>query len=138
MQQAPLRPLPRTWTALAIGVALVATFFARTERPNASAPSLVSVADALAPRAHAGVVAALVPASGRLTATIYDLAGTRVRVLTDGEPCARGDARLAWDGKDELGRPAPAGSYALKLEVRGARIRAQRVTRVRWPAARGT
>jgi len=132
MPQAPLRPIPRLVTALAIALALFSAVTAhRTRHVAAAAPV------AAAPSAHAGMVSARVPAPGRLTATLYDLAGTRVRVLAADAPHARGDVRFAWDGRDETGRPVRAGAYALKLEVTGRNVRAESVTHVRWPVAPG-
>jgi hypothetical protein len=128
VSHAPLRSMPRLVAALAIATAVFAAAAARHGRSH-----VVEAPVAVAP-VHAGVVAAHVPAAGLLTATLYDLAGTRVRVLTAGEPHAQGDVRLAWDGLDESGRPAPAGAYALKLEVQGHNVRAERVTHLRWPA----
>jgi hypothetical protein len=63
------------------------------------------------------------PASpeGRLGAArlaIHDLEGRMVREL----PCGRlapGEVRLAWDGLDEAGKPAPAGVYFCRLALGG-------------------
>ena len=56
---------------------------------------------------------------------IYDVAGRRVRTLTDAT-VPSGVHRVAWDGKDEAGRPSATGSYFVRLELHG---RAPMVTR---------
>ena len=60
-----------------------------------------------------------VPAAGRLTASVYDARGRRVRLLFDGvaEP---GTRALEWDGRDERGQFAPPGLYFLRAAQGGA------------------
>lgn len=61
------------------------------------------------------------PAPVRLT--IHDVRGRLVRRLVsplDGVRAA-GEHRVAWDGRDASGRPAPAGVYAVMLEAQGQR-----------------
>jgi C1A family cysteine protease len=53
-----------------------------------------------------------VPATVRLT--VHDLAGRRVATLAN-EWRPAGDHRIAWDGRDARGRPAPSGSYLVRL-----------------------
>jgi len=53
------------------------------------------------------------PAHVRLA--LYDLAGARVRTLSDG-PRPAGDHTLRWDGRDAHGRAVPAGMYFQRLE----------------------
>ena len=45
---------------------------------------------------------------------IYDVAGRRVATLVDGVLSAGGHA-FAWDGRDDEGRPQPAGVYFYRL-----------------------
>ncbi|MDM7914130.1 MAG: hypothetical protein ACE15D_10965 [Candidatus Eisenbacteria bacterium] len=47
----------------------------------------------------------------RVAVTIHDIRGRRVRVLGDGEVLAGGMRVLLWDGRDDQGRPVPAGVY---------------------------
>ncbi|MEZ4386643.1 MAG: hypothetical protein R3D98_03540 [Candidatus Krumholzibacteriia bacterium] len=55
---------------------------------------------------------------GPTTAHLFDVRGRRCRRL---EPAPAGDGwRLDWDGRDEAGRPAPAGIYLLRVIVGGA------------------
>jgi flagellar hook assembly protein FlgD len=51
-------------------------------------------------------------------ASIYDMAGRLVRRL-EGGPRAAGPVSLGWDGRDGHGVRAPAGVYAVRLDVAG-------------------
>jgi len=53
------------------------------------------------------------PAPGRLRVEIYDVAGRSVRTLADA-PYPAGSHRLSWDGRDDRGRPVPAGVYFIR------------------------
>jgi hypothetical protein len=53
-----------------------------------------------------------------VTATVYSLAGRRVRVLRDGMLGA-GSHEVAWDGRDEANRPVVAGLYLVRIEGEG-------------------
>jgi molybdopterin converting factor small subunit len=68
---------------------------------------------------HVVLARLAVPASGRLTASVYDARGRRVRLLFDGvvEP---GTRALEWDGQDEHGQFAPPGLYFLRAAQGGA------------------
>lgn len=61
--------------------------------------------------------------------TVHRLDGGRVRVLIDGVRPA-GPVREAWDGRDDAGRPLPAGCYVARLAVDG-RASALRISLVR-------
>lgn len=54
------------------------------------------------------------PEAGPLELAIYDGAGRRVAVLTSGWEAA-GDRRIVWDGRDDLGRRVPAGTYFVRM-----------------------
>ena len=60
-------------------------------------------------------------APGPVRLAVYDVLGRRVRVLHDGVRSA-GEHRTAWDGRDDAGRPVPAGLYFYRLETRDARL----------------
>ncbi|MHB8078153.1 MAG: family 43 glycosylhydrolase [Candidatus Krumholzibacteriia bacterium] len=60
------------------------------------------------------------PGSGRTRITVYDARGARVADLLDADLPAGGHA-LAWNGRDNRGRPAPAGVYLCLLESGGRR-----------------
>jgi hypothetical protein len=49
---------------------------------------------------------------------VYSVSGARVRTLFRGE-VAPGTHTVTWDGKDEEGRPQPAGAYFYRLQGAG-------------------
>jgi M6 family metalloprotease-like protein len=53
------------------------------------------------------------PSAGRLTVTIYNLLGRRVRTLLDADMPA-GSESVCWDGTDGSGRRAAAGAYYIQ------------------------
>jgi hypothetical protein len=61
------------------------------------------------------------PAPGRVTLRVYDLAGTLVRTLVDGARDA-GPGRVAWDGRADGGRDLPAGVYFYRLNGPGVAV----------------
>jgi hypothetical protein len=69
------------------------------------------------------------PATGGSAPTIriYDLRGRRVRALVLPETPGPGSA--AWDGRDEAGRPAPAGVYLARIDA-GAQRASRRFVRL--------
>jgi hypothetical protein len=54
------------------------------------------------------------PVSQAVRLDIHDVAGRRLRTLQSG-PLPAGRQELTWDGCDDSGRPAPAGTYLLRL-----------------------
>lgn len=69
------------------------------------------------------------PAPGNVVIDVYDVRGARIRTLDEtGLPA--GSHRVAWDGRDQAGRPAPAGVYFAALRGTGTAAR-QRVVLVR-------
>lgn len=65
------------------------------------------------------------PARARLA--LHDAAGRRVRQLADGA-WSSGAHAIAWDGRDDDGRPLPAGVYFVRLDVDGVPAGIQRLT----------
>ncbi|MEW6751578.1 MAG: glycoside hydrolase family 9 protein [Candidatus Latescibacterota bacterium] len=63
--------------------------------------------------------------AGPLSLTVYDVLGQRVRTLLEG-PGDPGLHRVAWDGRDEAGRPAASGLYVCRLATAGV-VRTQRL-----------
>uniref|UniRef100_A0A7C4CDE7 T9SS type A sorting domain-containing protein n=1 Tax=candidate division WOR-3 bacterium TaxID=2052148 RepID=A0A7C4CDE7_UNCW3 len=55
----------------------------------------------------------------RFDLRIFDRAGKLVKTLDHG-PTAPGYRAIAWDGRDDSGRPVPAGVYFLNLRVRSS------------------
>jgi uncharacterized membrane protein len=65
------------------------------------------------------------PEAASARVTVLDLQGRRVRSLAAGV-----ERLLTWDGRDDAGRPAPAGIYVLRVEA-GGRVHSTRVLRIR-------
>ncbi|HEX4936025.1 MAG TPA: FlgD immunoglobulin-like domain containing protein, partial [Gemmatimonadaceae bacterium] len=87
----------------------------------ASLPALVDVAVTnVAPLAHGGGLLTL-PAGGRATLTIYDVAGRLVTTLVDRDlPAGRHSA--TWHGTDEQGRRVATGVYFYQLRSGGTSL----------------
>src|SRR5262245_21210161 len=56
------------------------------------------------------------PHAGRVRLGVFDLAGRRVRSLSEGD-LAAGRHEVPWDGRDDGGRPVRAGRYLYRLEL---------------------
>ncbi len=70
------------------------------------------------------------PQPARVDLRIYDLAGRLVRTLVNGETLAAGSHEAAWNGRDDSGRPLPAGTYICRLKV-PALVATERLTLVK-------
>lgn len=68
------------------------------------------------------------PAAGRATLAVYDLAGRCLRRLLAGDLPA-GSHAATWDGRDNAGNRCPAGTYLLRLDA-AAETRTQKVVLV--------
>jgi hypothetical protein len=66
------------------------------------------------------------PRSTRVVLDLYDVRGARVRRLVD-EIRPAGPSSASWDGRDDLGRAAPAGIYFAQLRADGTTGRARLV-----------
>lgn len=55
---------------------------------------------------------------GRLDLAVYDVSGRRVVTLRSGDATG-GEQAASWDGRDDGGRPVPAGVYVIRLIVGG-------------------
>jgi endoglucanase len=58
------------------------------------------------------------PSAWRVTLTVYNLKGERIRILADGTLPA-GNHRVLWDGLDSNGAAVPSGVYVYRLESGG-------------------
>jgi flagellar hook assembly protein FlgD len=58
------------------------------------------------------------PGTGRVRLGVFDVTGRRVALLAD-EQQRIGTHRRQWDGRDEAGKPLPAGVYFVHLEHGG-------------------
>lgn len=56
----------------------------------------------------------------RVSLTVYDAAGRRVRTVLSGRSPAAGNHEARWDGRDDRGRAAPSGVYLVQLKTEGA------------------
>ncbi len=65
---------------------------------------------------------------GSVDLSIFSVAGERVRTLESGSRSA-GPASFTWDGRDESGRPVPAGIYTVRLVASG-QVKTTRAVRV--------
>jgi hypothetical protein len=81
------------------------------------------------PFARATRIGFALPREQEVSLEIFDVAGRRVRTLASGL-LAEGTHTFAWDGRDERGRPLPAGSYFCRLRV-GDRVESARIVRGR-------
>jgi len=59
-----------------------------------------------------------VPSAGRVTLSVYNLKGEKVRTLTDGTVPA-GNHKAVWDGLDSNGAAVSSGVYVYRLEAGG-------------------
>jgi len=59
-----------------------------------------------------------VPVASTVQVVVYNAAGRRVRVLSDGYAGA-GEQTVQWDGLDGTGRRVPAGSYFVRVDTPG-------------------
>lgn len=84
----------------------------------------------LGPNPASGMVRILLtlPGAGIARVSVYDLAGRRVRVLSEGERQA-GRSELVWDGRTDAGGTAGAGLYFARAEA-GGRCVSRRFIRV--------
>jgi len=64
------------------------------------------------------------PAAARTRVALHDVAGRRVRLLVDA-PLPAGDHTVRWDGRDDRGRPLPAGAYFCLVTSGGLRAAAR-------------
>lgn len=53
---------------------------------------------------------------GRVELTIYDLSGRRIRTLASGY-YNRGQARVEWDGRDDIGELVSSGAYVYRIKT---------------------
>jgi len=67
--------------------------------------------------------------SARVRLSVYDVNGRMVRALFDG-PVPAGRHELAWDARDDRGRPLPAGTYMLRAQI-GQSTASRKITLLR-------
>lgn len=67
------------------------------------------------------------PEPGRVSLTVYDARGHRVRILLQGHR-QEGDFETRWDGRDDRGQALPGGVYLFVLDFHGSN-QSGRITR---------
>jgi hypothetical protein len=70
------------------------------------------------------------PSSQRISLSVFDATGRRVRSVAEGE-FAAGIHDVAWDGRDDAGARVGSGVYFVRLEGRGHVVDARRVVLIR-------
>jgi hypothetical protein len=78
------------------------------------------------PGARAQQLAVHLPRAARVTVSVHDVAGRRIRTLHDG-PAGAGETRFTWDGTDGGGAPVAAGVYFLRVRGDGGAATARSV-----------
>ncbi len=121
-----------TTSTIADGGSLVVPLHGKTTRLHLTVQPLWTIRDTIHPQstllvspnpARANV---LVRAYGfRVpTATLFDLGGRRVRVLSS-RPLLGGGVAFDWDGQDEAGRRSAPGVYWIQCETQGRALRSR-------------
>ena len=67
------------------------------------------------PSSGSAVIPFGLPEKALVSCDLFDVAGRRVRQLVRGE-LPEGHYRIAWDGRDDLGRPLSSGVYFYRLQ----------------------
>jgi hypothetical protein len=62
------------------------------------------------------------PSDSRVTISIFDVAGRRVRTLAEGVPHSAGRHTAEWDGRTSEGAPAASGVYFYSIEAGSERL----------------
>ena len=68
------------------------------------------------PFSQSTAISYALPQASRVTVSIWDASGRRVRTLVD-ECQAQGSRSIVWDGTDDAGNLLPTGVYFLKLDT---------------------
>ncbi|HOX24330.1 MAG TPA: FlgD immunoglobulin-like domain containing protein [Candidatus Krumholzibacteria bacterium] len=105
---------------------LVARSEPATAAPEAAPAAALRLAVAPNPFNPATVLRFRAPANGPARVTVHDLRGRLVRTLVGGS-LAAGDHEVRWDGRDDGGRPAPAGVYVARVASGGRQAAAKLV-----------
>lgn len=114
---------PGTWSFAASGEAVSSPAVAAT-------PARLAFAlPAPTPFRDRTVLRFVLPSDGPATLDVYDVAGRRVRRLVRGT-LSSGAHAAPWDGRDEEGKPLPAGTYFVRLSADGRTV-SRTVTRLR-------
>jgi len=66
-------------------------------------------------------VTAVIPSAGKMSVSVYDLAGRKVSTIAEGEMSA-GRHTYSWNALDSEGKDLPSGVYFAKLSLDGATV----------------
>jgi hypothetical protein len=92
------------------------------DTPLADLPAELALAGASPnPFRDATAVRFALPREARVTLTVFDAAGRRVRTLADGA-FPPGEHAARWDGRNENGSPVSSGLYFVRFEAEGRRL----------------
>ena len=80
-----------------------------------SAPAITSVSSP-GLFSHSTFINYTLPEEGRVTLTMWDVTGRRVRTLVDSHQ-ASGTHSIQWDGTDDNGRPLSSGAYFYRIKI---------------------
>ncbi len=75
------------------------------------------------------IVLAFTELENRLTITLYNREGTRIRRLANNVPCGK-EALYRWDGQDDNGQIVPSGSYIAVIQWWNASQKNRRIRKV--------
>lgn len=99
-------------------VTLFGTITAVDDEPPAPDRSRLSLASYPNPFNPATTLSYVLPESGRVRMTVYDVKGRLVRTLVDRSETA-GPHSVVWDGRGEAGGEAGSGVYLVRLDAQG-------------------
>ncbi len=100
--------------------AFAAMLLATTGVPERTAPETQAIQLSCRPNpfSRQTILSFRWPDLGPASLAVYDPSGRRVRSLAAGI-LAPGEHQVVWDGRDDAGRPAPAGVYLYRLDAAG-------------------
>jgi hypothetical protein len=96
--------------------AAVAALLSGTSSPVRTSATQLSVVAAPNPFQGLTTIRCSMPAAGRASLAIHDVAGHRVRTLLDGA-VGVGERSFVWDGRDDAGRTVASGVYFYRLQA---------------------
>lgn len=81
-------------------------------------PATISISNSPNPFNPSTTISFTLPSSGRASLAVYSATGQRVRELITAQLPA-GAHSVAWDGKNDSGKPVSSGIYLSRLETAG-------------------
>ncbi len=99
---------------VAVIEALLAQPAAAGDAPQFLLPQVFAYPNPFNPRTE---ISFTIVQAGRVSLTIYDARGNRVRQLLTNETYGAGTNSVRWDGVDDTGRAAPTGLYLVRVKT---------------------